>query len=98
MLDYLLPIGSVVRLEGGTRRLMIYGLKQTNSDTGIMYDYAGVLHPQGFMGQQFTVLFNHDKIEEVVAEGYADEGWITFRNQLAEILERQAEEEEGEEE
>lgn len=96
MLDYLLPIGSVVRLEKGRRKLMICGLKQTNSETGILYDYLGVLYPQGHMGQQFTFLFNHDMIEEVIQEGYADDEWYRFRDQLAEILARHAAEREEE--
>ena len=34
MLDYLLPIGSVVTLEEGKHKLMIFGVKQTHSETG----------------------------------------------------------------
>lgn len=44
MLDYLLPIGSVVTLEEGKHKLMIFGVKQTHSETGKLYDYAGVLY------------------------------------------------------
>lgn len=40
MLDYLLPIGSVVTLEEGKHKLMIFGVKQTHSETGKLYDYA----------------------------------------------------------
>ena len=32
MLDYLLPIGSVVTLEEGKHKLMIFGVKQTHSE------------------------------------------------------------------
>ena len=46
MLDYLLPIGSVVTLEEGKHKLMIFGVKQTHSETGKLYDYAGVLYPE----------------------------------------------------
>ena len=31
----LLPIGSVVLLKNGKKRVMIYGIKQTNNDTGV---------------------------------------------------------------
>ena len=60
MLDYLLPIGSVVTLEEGKHKLMIFGVKQTHSETGKLYDYAGVLYPEGNVGTEYQMLFNHD--------------------------------------
>ena len=46
----LLPIGSVVLLEEGKKRLMIYGIKQTEQETQQEYDYIGVVYPEGNMG------------------------------------------------
>lgn len=39
----LLPIGSVVTLKEGTKRLMIIGRLQQNVRTKKVYDYAGCL-------------------------------------------------------
>lgn len=69
----LLPIGSVVLLKGGKKRLMIYGIKQTDNATEIEYDYISVLYPEGNMGEAGQYLFNHEDIEEVYFKGCDDE-------------------------
>ena len=79
----LLPIGSVVLLEGGKKRVMIYGIKQTDQDTQEEYDYIGVVYPEGNMGQGTQFLFNHDNIEEVFFKGYNDEERQDFLQRLA---------------
>ena len=79
----LLPIGSVVLLEGGQKRLMIYGVKQTDVETKEEYDYIGVIYPEGNMGKGTQFLFNHDQIHEVVFQGFADEERENFINNLA---------------
>lgn len=43
----LLPIGSVVTLKEGTKKLMIIGRLQQNVNTQKIYDYAGCLWPEG---------------------------------------------------
>ena len=43
----LLPIGSVVALEGATRKLMIIGLLVQDEQTKTMYDYIGEPFPEG---------------------------------------------------
>ena len=47
----LLPIGSVVLLKNSTKRVMISGVAQVSTDGGDekVYDYTGVLYPEGFM-------------------------------------------------
>ena len=50
----LLPIGSVVTLKEGTKRLMIIGRLQQNVRTKKVYDYAGCLWPEGY-----TLQWNH---------------------------------------
>ena len=61
----LLPIGSVVLLKDGTKRLMIFGIKQTDNSTNIEYDYIGVLYPEGNIGENGQFLFNHEDIQNV---------------------------------
>lgn len=68
----LLPIGSVVMLAGGKKRLMIYGIKQTDESTKKEYDYIGVVYPEGNLGKEGHFLFNADDIEKVDFIGLND--------------------------
>lgn len=79
----LLPIGSVVLLEGGKKRVMIYGIKQIEQETQEEYDYIGVVYPEGNMGKGTQFLFNHDKIQEVFHKGYEDEERQEFIQRLS---------------
>ncbi len=79
----LLPIGSVVLLEEGKKRLMIYGIKQTEQETQQEYDYIGVVYPEGNMGQGTQFLFNHNQIKEVFYKGFEDEERRMFIERLA---------------
>ena len=68
----LLPIGSVVLMNGGTKKLMIYGVKQTDQEDNQLYDYIGVVYPEGNMGEGTQFLFNHEDINKIVFYGYSD--------------------------
>lgn len=71
-MDYL-PLGSVVLLKNGRKKLMIYGRKQTNAQTAEQFDYVGCLYPEGNISKKFTFLFNQADIEKVFFNGYTDE-------------------------
>lgn len=86
----LLPIGSVVLLEEGKKRLMIYGVRQTEQETGEEYDYIGVVYPEGNMGQGTQFLFNHDQIKEVYYKGYDDEERQEFIKKLSDYYAQKA--------
>ncbi|MGO5113766.1 DUF4176 domain-containing protein [Candidatus Avoscillospira sp. LCP25S3_F1] len=87
----LLPIGSVVLLKEGRKRLMIYGIKQTDQNTSIEYDYIGVLYPEGNMGEVGNYLFNHENIETIYFLGYQDEERNGFLERLAQYYQNKAE-------
>lgn len=78
----LLPIGSVIWLREAERPLMIFGVKQSNIETGEEYDYIGVLYPEGNMGTESQFLFQHKDIEKVVFRGYETEERKTFLEEL----------------
>ncbi len=78
----LLPLGTVVILKGGIKRLMIIGVKQTDTSTGKEYDYLSVIYPEGFITSQTTFFFNHDSIERVFFTGYDDEERTEFLAKL----------------
>lgn len=81
----LLPIGSVVWLKDAKRPLMIFGIKQTDTDTQKEYDYIGVLYPEGNMGQETNFLFYHKDIERVAFRGYENEARTVFIEKLQEV-------------
>lgn len=82
----LLPIGSIVRLKDGEKRLMIVGIMQTDAGgDGTEYDYLGVLYPEGHIGEPFQYLFNHVDIETVVFQGFQDEERMEFLEKLSKL-------------
>lgn len=79
----LLPIGSVVLLKDGQKRLMITGVKQTDlSEDGREYDYFGVLYPEGHIGEDFQYLFDHEDIQQIFFRGFEDEERARFLTEL----------------
>ena len=84
-MDKLLPIGSVVLLKGGEKRLMIYGRKQLDSETQNQWDYVACLYPEGNIDASHTYLFNRDQIEKVYFIGFQDIEEIEFNKFLQEI-------------
>ena len=66
----LLPIGSVVLLKDAQKPLMVFGVCQTEKDTGKEYDYIGVLYPEGNVGTDVQFLFNHADISKTYFMGY----------------------------
>lgn len=87
----LLPIGSVVLLEEGKKKLMIFGVKQTNEEDGVEYDYISVMYPEGNMGGKTQFLFNHEDIFEVVFKGYEDEERDEFIEKLSQFYKNRQE-------
>ena len=69
----LLPIGSVVMLDGGNTPLMVtgYRMKEKVEDEKI-YDYVGCVFPEGFMEQIYS-LFDQNQIKETLFVGFEDE-------------------------
>ena len=85
------PIGTVVMLEGGEKRLMIYGLMPINSDDGIIYDYIGCLYPEGFIDNDHCYLFNNIDIVNVEFLGYVDVEQQEFSARVTMMLDEESE-------
>lgn len=88
----LLPIGSVVLLEGGERRLMICGRVQTDVATNVTYDYSGCLFPEGIINSKELYMFNNENIKRVFFLGLQDTEEFMFRKFLEEQLSGKTEE------
>ncbi len=77
--EYLLPIGSVVRLKNAERKLMIFGiLQKEKAETGRIFDYVAVPYPEGLQGMGLNIGFNHEDIEEIIWRGYEDDDRKAF--------------------
>ena len=69
-----LPIGSVVLLKGGKKRIMITGYVTIDMEKkDKIYDYCGCIFPSGIIYTNQTLMFNHDEIVKIYAIGYQDE-------------------------
>lgn len=83
MIKDLLPIGTVVTLQGGVRKIMIIGVKTTIRDAPeVIYDYIGVLYPEGFLGDEGNFMFNHSDINDIIFKGYNNPERENFLNFL----------------
>ncbi|UOY91223.1 DUF4176 domain-containing protein [Ectobacillus sp. JY-23] len=83
--DKLLPNGSIVLLKEGEKRLVIYGRKQLlMRQEPVMYDYIGCFYPEGYINPDYTFVFNHEDIEDIVFVGFSDEEEEKFATLLGE--------------
>lgn len=80
MVSGLLPIGSVVRLEGTDTLVMVIGFKPESD--GVEADYLGVVYPQGLVSDDAALVFDADAVAEVVFRGFWDEEGEAARDAL----------------
>ena len=86
-----LPIGTVVKLKEGKKRLMIIGFCAIPEEANDkIFDYSGCLYPEGLLSNTQIGLFNHDQIEFVYNVGFSDEEEKNFKNKLKEIADKKA--------
>lgn len=85
----LLPIGSVVLLKDGVKKIMVTGYMAMDQDIPEkIYDYSGCIYPEGLLSSDQTLLFYHDQINQVFFEGYRGEEYALFQEQLKEVQKR----------
>ena len=75
-----LPMGTVVILKNGSKKLMIFGRKQLSLTDGKEYDYISYLYPEGNIKKDLAIMFNHEDIGEIVCRGYEDDDERRFRS------------------
>lgn len=73
MNNKLLPLGSVIRLKNGTKRIMICGRMVLRDFDQKMFDYCACYYPEGILDPKNLFLFQHNDIEKVYFTGYCDE-------------------------
>ena len=82
MYHNLLPVGSVVLLEGGEKRVMICGRIQVRGGENRIYDYSACYYPEGILDPSEMFFFNHDQIEAVHFIGFQDKEELEFRKNV----------------
>ena len=65
MNDKYLPMGTVVILKKGSKKLMIFGRKQMDTATQKEYDYISYLYPEGNIKKDLAI---QKAVEFVVKE------------------------------
>lgn len=87
MLDFgLLPVGTVVLLKESTKRVMIVGVCQQGVSDKKIYDYAGVVFPEGYISSDKLFLFNNDQIQQIFAVGYQDVEQLEFLKKVDQTM------------
>lgn len=82
-----LPIGTVVLLKGGKKRVMIIGFcSMTEEQKGKIFDYSGCIYPEGLMSSNQTCLFDHNQIEKIFYKGLVDDEETEFKNKLNALI------------
>ena len=85
----LLPIGSVVTLKGGTKKIMINGYYTSTKDNPKKtFDYRGCPYPEGIIFSDGVALFDAKDIKEVVHQGFLNDESINFLDKLSIIKEK----------
>lgn len=83
MEERFLPIGTVVLLKGGKKRVMIIGFcAMAKEKEGKVFDYSGCIYPEGLMASNQTCMFDHNQIEKVFFKGFVDEEETEFKSKL----------------
>ena len=84
-----LPIGTVVVLNGGSKKVMITGFCSVAEDSpDKMWDYRGCPYPEGVLASEGVALFDHSQIQEVVHIGFENPESIDMSDKLNIILEQ----------
>ena len=83
-----LPIGSVVLLEGGLKKVMITGYHVCTEDRpDRIFDYRGCPFPEGIARSEGAALFNASQIKEVCHEGWKCDESLDFLDKLDYLIE-----------
>jgi hypothetical protein len=81
----LLPIGSVVLLKGGEKRVMICGRIQTKAGEEVIYDYSACYFPEGIIDPKQMFFFNNDAIERIFFIGCQDQEELAYQKAINDL-------------
>ncbi|MBO5550526.1 MAG: DUF4176 domain-containing protein [Lachnospiraceae bacterium] len=82
----LMPCGSVVKLTGGERYVLICGRVVFADGDDHVYDYTGCLYPEGIACEDKMLFFDRDTIERILFVGFQDRQELEYREQVLDSL------------
>ena len=77
------PIGTIVKLYGFDKKVMIIGFCQKTQEK--IYDYCGVTYPFGFEQKKNILYFNISDIVQMVRVGLLDIESMTLLSKIKEL-------------
>lgn len=81
------PIGTIVKLLGKNKLIMICGYKFTNPNKGYeIEDYVGIEYPNGLSDINNKHLFSHEEIEKIIYNGFENEEYLELNNKLSGVI------------
>ena len=85
-----LPIGSVIRVKGNVKKMMIIARAVVTQINGkqLFFDYGACLYPEGMIGDSI-VFFNGKDIQAVLDRGYSDDDDAVCVENIAEYMQRE---------
>lgn len=84
----ILPLGTVVTMKEGSKRVMLIGRFQQDVTTDKVYDYTAVLYPEGILGMDDLFLFDKEDIGHVYFMGYQCHEETLFKQYILEQLKK----------
>lgn len=73
MKNNFLPLGSIVQLNSGSKKLMITGYLVSSPDyPDQVFDYCGCMYPEEIVRSDTICIFNHSEIIKIIFKGYLD--------------------------
>ena len=92
MKEKFLPLGTIVLLKNGSKRIMVNGFCAVDRNKPEkMFDYSGVLFPEGALSSDQALLFDHEQIERIDHIGLEDDEEKKFKIKLNMLLEKMQE-------
>lgn len=85
----LLPLGTVVAINGVEGRFMIYGRAQKEIATGKIFDYTACSYPEGVIDYEKVLLFNQSDIKGIFYVGFQDAEELYYRHALYEAQQKE---------
>ena len=79
-----MPIGSVVRLHGAERLVMVAGYMSIDGSTSQAWDYCGYPYPEGKQ-EPTELFFDRSDIEETYQFGFCDAEGMAFIAHLSAV-------------
>ena len=82
----ILPLGSVITLKKGSKKLMIIGRIQEERSSGTLYEYSAVLYPEGMLDANELYMFQGEDIDRIYHVGLQEDEEFAYRSFIEQKL------------